>query len=128
MATKDQFRTVAKNVRRELDTAHQAFKTYNVRDLQRMVKDVAGESANVKGDSFAEDLEEALLHEGLLAFPAISDKIVRDDEGFTRIIRSGSLLGGILNALRFPGPGSDQDLAQLLGRIKRPGPTGGSEE
>ena len=69
------------------------------------------------GRDAAEKLENALLQEGLLIFPSIAE--AQENDGYVRLIRSGTVLAGILNALRFPGEGSDEELSLLLGRVKR---------
>lgn len=66
------------------------------------------------GDTWAE-LEAAFIQEGLLVYPPLADT---EGDGFTRVYRSGSRIAGILNAIRFPGGGSDEELSLLLGRLK----------
>ena len=66
-------------------------------------------------------MTECLSEMGLTVFPALGQV---PDDGYIRVIRSGSLLGNILVNLQTPGPGSDADIAALITRIKRRDPDG----
>jgi hypothetical protein len=115
MTKKDDFRVVARMIKKELDIDRLAFKTYQRERFTTELKAVAGAGAHNKGnDAFAE-LETAFLQEGLLAFPSLNET---EEDGYTRIYRSGTRIAGILNAIRFPGGGSDDELSTLLGRLK----------
>ena len=118
MPNKDDFRKVAKFIKRELDNDHLAFKTYQTERFATELKAIAGQGAHSSSDDTWEELETAFSHEGLLVYPPLDST---EEDGYTRIYRSGSLVAGILNSIRFPGGGSDEELAALLGRIKRPG-------
>jgi hypothetical protein len=118
MPTKDDYRKVARIVKKALDVDKQAFKTYQRNDVLKELKAVAGVGAGVgahKGEDTWNELEEAFNNEGLLVFPPFSKT---EEDGYTRVFRSGSRIAAILNAIRFPGGGSDEELAVLLGRLK----------
>ncbi len=115
MANKDHFRKVARSIKKELDEDKLAFKTYQRERFTTELKNIAGEGAHAKGGDVFAELESAFLHEGLLAFPSLNET---EEDGYTRIYRSGSRIAGVLNAIRFPGGGSDEELATLLGRLK----------
>jgi hypothetical protein len=114
MPNKDDYRKVARIVKKNLDTDKLAFKTYQRNDLLKELKAIAGSGAQ-KGENTWEELEAAFNNEGLLVFPALAKT---EEDGFTRVYRSGSRIAAILNAMRFPGGGSDEELAQLLGKLK----------
>lgn len=116
MPSKDDYRKVAKEIKRELDSYRLAFKTFNLVEISRKLKEAAGNGAHSKGDDTFDELEAAFLQEGLLIFPSPTRA---EEDGYVRVIRSGTVLAGILNALRFPGEGSDDELASMLGKIKR---------
>jgi|GEM_PF-2043047 len=116
MAAKDRFLTVAKNLKRELDSARAGFKSINIAELQERATEVGGEGMHVTRDEGARTLTECLRDMGLTVFPALE---AAPDDGYVRVIRSGSLLATILANLQTPGTGSDSDLGLLLNRIKR---------
>jgi hypothetical protein len=117
MATKDDFRSVARQVKQELDDRKMAFKTYQREQFTSMLKKVTGDGAHKGGESVWGELETAFGNEGILAFPPL-DKTAAD--GFVRLYRSGTRIAAILNAIRFPGGGSDDELSTLLGKLKPP--------
>ena len=115
MAKKDDFRAVARIIKKELDLDRLAFKTYQRERFTTELKAIAGSGAHQKGEDAFDELEAAFLQEGLLAFPSLNET---EEDGYTRIYRSGSRIAGILNAIRFPGGGSDDELSCLLGKLK----------
>lgn len=117
MPSKDDYRKVARVIKRELDSDKLAFKTYHRQKFTTELKAIAGDGAHASGESTLEELELAFTQEGLLVFPPLNDTEI---DGFTRVYRSGSRIAGILNALRFPGGGSDEELSTLLGKLKTP--------
>lgn len=117
MTTKDDFRQVAKAIKRELDQDRLAFKTYHRDRFGSELTTRAGAGAHKSGGTTDADLEAAFMQEGLLIFPPLG---ATEKDGYTRVFRSGSRIAGVLNALRFPGGGSDEELALLLGRLKPP--------
>lgn len=117
MTTKDNYRQVARTIKRELDQDRLAFKTYHRDRFFTDLKAHAGENAHKKGTTADEDMESAFMLEGLIIFPGLANL---EADGYTRVFRSGSRIAGILNSIRFPGGGSDEELATLLGRLKTP--------
>ena len=114
--TKDDYRKVAKSVKRELDADRLAFKTYQRDKFTTELKAVSGAGAHSKGKDTWDELEAAFIQEGLLVYPPLSDT---EEDGFCRVYRSGTMIAGILNAIRFPGGGSDDELSAMLGKLKR---------
>jgi hypothetical protein len=115
MPKKDDFRKVARTVKRELDIDRMAFKTYQRERFTTELKAVAGAGAHGGSEDTWNELEASFLHEGLLVFPSLNET---EEDGYTRVYRSGSRIASILNAIRFPGGGSDDELSALLGKLK----------
>jgi hypothetical protein len=115
MPNKDDYRKVAKIVKRELDQDRSAFKTYQREHFTTQLKAIAGPGAQAKGSDTWEEIEQAFVQEGLLVFPPLGKT---EEDGFTRVYRSGTRIAGILNAIRYPGGGSDEELSLLLGKLK----------
>lgn len=116
MAKKDDYRKVARIVKKELDSDKLAFKTYQRDRFTTELKAIAGTGAHEKGEDVWKELEGAFIQEGLLVFPPLNDT---EEDGYTRVYRSGSRIAGVLNAIRFPGGGSDDELSALLGKLKQ---------
>lgn len=116
MAAKDKYLTIAKNLRRELDSARAGFKSLNVADLQERAREIGGDGMHVTKDEGAKLMSECLREMGLTVYPTL-DLVPQD--GFVRLIRTGSILGTILANLQTPGPGSDADLGALINQLKR---------
>ena len=100
---------------RQLDIDKLAFKTYQKDKFTTELKAIAGSGAQAKGADTLEELETAFIQEGLITYPSLAKT---EEDGFTRVYRSGSRIAGILNAIRFPGGGSDEELSLLLGKLK----------
>ena len=123
MATKDHYISVAKQVAEYLNAFGLAFKTYNTKELDAMLKAVAGEGARVAGEDVSTEMERAMSERGLTCFP----KIHEAPDGYVRVYRSGSVVSNLLQAFRYPGPSGDADLAALLRALHRPRPAGAGD-
>jgi hypothetical protein len=119
VANKDDFRKVARIVKKDLDYDKLAFKTYQREYFTTQLKAVAGQGAHAKGQNVWNELESAFIQEGLLVFPPLDDT---GEDGYVRVYRSGTRIAGVLNAIRFPGGGSDEELSSLLGKLKQQHP------
>jgi hypothetical protein len=126
MTIKDDFRQVAKAIKRELDQDRLAFKTYQRERFATELRARAGSGAHKKGTTTDADMGWAFMQEGLLIYPPLDADTASD--GYTRVFRSGSRIASILNALRFPGGGSDEELAILLGKLRPPRFEGGEPQ
>jgi hypothetical protein len=115
MPSKDQYISVAKQVVDYLNAFGLAFKTYNTKELDDMIKAVAGEGARVSTKAVGDEIESAMLERGLICFP----KIAEAEDGYVRIYRAGSVAANLLQAFRYPGPSGDSDLASLLRALHR---------
>ena len=104
-------------MKKELDYDKLAFKTYHRDRFTTELKAIAGPGAHASGEDVWDELENSFIHEGLLVFPSLTGT---EEDGYTRVYRSGSRIAGVLNAIRFPGGGSDEELSALLGKLKQP--------
>lgn len=111
MTSLDQVNAGAMAIKKELDDSFLAFKTYSVEDVYESVKKNGG----IGTHATAEQVELAFFHSGLLLFPW--DK-TGNKQGYTRVYRAGSLIAGVLNAMRYPGTNSDDDLSKLISTVK----------
>jgi hypothetical protein len=118
MASRDHFVRLASEIQFVLNTHHLAFRTYNLNDLSEMFKRITGAGAGRIDDKTGPQFEQLLLERGFLCYPSVADAVSSD--GYIRVIRAGSWIANILSALRYPGPGGDDQLARLLSRLKAP--------
>lgn len=116
MPGKDKYLSVAKALKREMDNASFQFKSMNIAELEERATEIGGPGMHVTKDEGAKLMTGCLQDVGLTIFPLLENA---PEDGYVRIMRSGSLLATILVNLQTPGPGSDEDLAVLINRIKR---------
>lgn len=116
MASKDDYRQAARKLKEQLDKTHSAFKTIQLAEIGAALNLHAGAGGQIKGATGAAEMETALLDEGLLVFPPLGSAT----DGYVRLYRSGTVIATILNAIRYPGSGSDEDLANLISKVKTP--------
>lgn len=109
--------TVARQVAEYLDAFGLAFKTYQVSELDRMIKAVAGDGARISSEKQSQSFENLLMQRGFLCFPPIGDAI--NGDGYFRVIRANSIIANLLNAFRYPGADGDTQLAKLLTALRR---------
>ena len=114
MTSKADYGKVALEIAKHLNAFRLAFKTYNVAELDEMIKAVAGEGARVSTDTSSQEFQNALLERGFLIFPPIQES----EDGYIRVIRANSIVGNLLNAFRYVGPSGDEELAKLLTQLK----------
>lgn len=118
MASKDDYTAVAQEIANYFNAYSLAFKTYQVADLDRMIKARAGEGARLSTATVAEEFETILLKRGFLCFPSLSE--AKEDGGYVRIFRTGTAAANILQAFLNPGPTGDESLRGLLRRLYSP--------
>lgn len=110
MPNRDHYMTVAGQIAQYLNSFSLAFKTYNVSQLDEMMKAVAGAGQRISGEKTAPEFENILLQRGFAVFPAIQES----QDGYVRIIRTGTIVSNLLNSFRYPGANGDAELAKLL--------------
>jgi len=101
---------LARQITNYMNAFRLAFKTYGIKELDEMMRNVAGEGARVSTADAASQFETCMLERGFVVFPSIAD----NNEGYVRIYRAASLIGNLLSAFRYPGPNGDNELAHLL--------------
>jgi hypothetical protein len=97
MAAKGKYLTVAKNLKRELDTALAGFRSINVADLQERAKEAGGDGMHVIRDDGAKLLTDCHRDMRLTVFPALENA---PQDGYVTVIRSGSRLATVLANLQ----------------------------
>ncbi|GMU61118.1 MAG: hypothetical protein AMXMBFR34_28810 [Myxococcaceae bacterium] len=117
MASKDDYRQAAKKLKASLDEKHAAFMTFQLSAIEDALHGKAGTGSKASGNKSGAEMEAALLEEGLICYPPLTSP---PTDGYVRLYRTGTMIANILNAIRYPGSGSDQDLANLITKVKTP--------
>ena len=125
MATNDTIRKVVKLYKKKMDEKSSAFITTNKSEIFEELKKI--ESSFNTGKDNLSSLEAMFSKEGILIYPEIST-MDKDDEGYTRLYRAGTTAGNVLNAILYPGNGSDSELGMILNRIKKREEYSGGDE
>lgn len=126
MASRDDYIAIAQEIAAYFNAYSLAFKTYQIADLDKMIKVRAGEGARLSTATVAEEFESILLKRGFMCFPPLASA----EDGYVRIFRTGTAAANILQAFLNPGPTGDEALSGLLRRLwtRRPGSDEGDEE
>jgi hypothetical protein len=124
MPSTDQLMTVAAEISKYMNAFGLAFKTYNGSEFDTMIEAVAGAGQKITSRGTAEQFAGMLLQRGFIIFPAIG----ATTDGYVRVIRAGSLTSNLLNALQYPGPNGDAQLARLLKTLRSRRIAGEEEE
>jgi hypothetical protein len=115
MASRDDYMKVARQIAEYCNSFRLAFKTYQISEFDAMMKAIAGEGGRVSSGDNAELLQAVLLERGFMVFPSINES----EDGYVRVIRTGTLVANLLGAFRYVGPNGDAELADLLNHLKR---------
>ena len=108
MPTTDDFRKVARTVKRQLESDRLAFKVFRRERFIAELNAIAGLGPHA-GEEKWEGLESAFFQEGLFFFPGLTEI---DEDGFARVFQSDTRIARILlliNATRSPGRGGDDE-------------------
>jgi hypothetical protein len=113
MPNKADFTRVSRELKKRLNG--KAFLTIPRMDITQLVRDVSGEEGTRIKTTMAEDLEWALLNQGVRCFPSLAETTTGDT---VRLFHSGTLLGQLVDLVSEPHPDEDHDLADVLTKIK----------
>lgn len=113
MPTRHQLTTVARKLKARLST--KAFLTIPRMDVTDLVREVSGEETTRVKAGMADDLEVALLEQGIRCYPKLSETSSGD---MVRLFHAGTVLGNLVDLLIHPSTESDRDLGAMLTKIK----------
>ena len=80
-------------------------------EITKILRDVSGEKRTKIGRPMGAKLDEALLGQGLRAFPTIEDTYHHD---IIRLFRTGGVLATIVDIIELPGDTADKKLRSIL--------------
>jgi hypothetical protein len=103
---------VARDLKKSL--GNRAFLTVRRSEVTQLVRDTSGlDSTRVKA-VMGQDLEQALLEQGVRCFPSLSET----SEDAVRLFHAGTFTGAIVDMLRHPAKETDRELAVVLTKLK----------
>lgn len=84
-------------------------------DVTQLLREISGEDTTRIKSAMSQELERALLEQGVRCFPAFSDT---DGEDMVRLFHAGTVVGRIVDMVLYPGEETDKDLAEALAKFK----------
>jgi hypothetical protein len=110
--TRHHLTVVARQLRSSLKAP---FQTIERSEVTRMIRETSGEdTTRLKTGKMAEDLERALLEQGIRCFPSLRDTTTGDT---IRLFPAGSALGNLTDLLMHPSRETDEELKEVLSKL-----------
>ncbi len=112
MVTRAHLGLVARDLKKRLGT--RAFLTVRRSEITQVVRDFSGEDSTRVKTIMGQELEQALLEQGVRCFPSLAET----SEDAVRLFHAGTFTGAIVDMLRHPAPETDRELAEALTKLK----------
>ncbi len=104
---------VARRLKHQLDA--RAFVTVPRTQITDLLRQESGEPTTRIKSGLAADLTSALITQGVLVYPGLGETTTGD---MVRLYHAGSVLGQLIDTIVHPDPGTDNDLAEVLTKVK----------
>lgn len=104
---------VARQLKGELNGY--AFKTVPRMEITTALRRISGEDNTRIKANMSEELQQALLDQGVRSYPPLRDTA---SGGTVRLFHAGSLLGNLVDLVLYPAAEADQELADILTKVK----------
>jgi hypothetical protein len=104
--------SVARDLKKKLGT--RAFLTVRRSEITQLVREFSGADSTRVKTVMGQELEQALLEQGVRCFPSLGDT----SEDAVRLFHAGTFTGAIVDMLRHPAPETDRELADALVKLK----------
>jgi hypothetical protein len=116
MLNRHDYLTLAKDIKRDLDSSHLAFKSYARTEFTERLRKISGEpNTRIKTGGVAPEIETVFAEQGLRVFPLLSETTTGD---WVRVWRAGTLAAEMLDLVVNPGTRSDEELGEMATKIK----------
>jgi hypothetical protein len=113
MPTRHQLTAVARKLKTRLNG--KAFLTMPRMEITELLRETSGEDTTRIKSGMADDLQIALLEQGIRCFPSIAATATGDT---VRLFHAGTVLGNLVDLLVHPSTEADRDLGTMLTKIK----------
>lgn len=104
---------VARELKRHL--GKNAFLSIPRSGITQLLRDVSGEEATRIKSAMGDDLERALLEQGVRCFPRLVGTTTGDH---IRLFHAGTIMGGFVDMLLYPSEETDRELAAAITKFK----------
>lgn len=105
--------TVSRKLRQQLNG--RAFLTIERTQITELLRQVSGEPTTRIKSTLAADLTSALVNQGVQVYPSLGETTTGDT---VRLYHAGSVLGQLIDTIVHPDSGTDNDLGDVLSKIK----------
>lgn len=112
MVNRNHLTAAARDLKKRL--GNRAFLTVQRSEVTQLVREVSGEDSTRVKAVMGQELEQALLEQGVRCFPSLADT----SEDAVRVFHAGTFTGAIVDMLRHPGSETDRELAEALIKLK----------
>lgn len=113
MITQSDLKRVARELKKRL--GNRAFYTIQRFEVTELVRTLSGDDATRIKSVMGQNLEQALLEQGIRIFPAFSETGGADS---IRLFHAGTVTSDFVDMLRYPSPNTDRELADAINRFK----------
>lgn len=113
MVTRSHLVQTARELKKRL--GKDAFKTIDRVDITAALRKASGEDTTRIKSVIADDLERAMLEQGVRCYPSLVDTTTGDT---VRIFHAGTVLGQLVDTLAFPSPDNDSELGEIILKVK----------
>lgn len=113
MPTRHQLTAVARKLKTRLNG--KAFLTIPRMEITELLRETSGEDTTRMKSGIADDLQVALLEQGVRCFPSLAETTTGDT---VRLFHAGTVLGNLVDMLIHPSTEADRDLGAMLTKIK----------
>ena len=113
MPTRSNLVHVARQLKRQLNG--RAFLTLPRMEITQLVRNVSGEETTRIKSALAAELERALLEQGVRCYPSLGETTTGD---IVRVFHAGTLLGTLVDLIAYPSQDDDEDLGDVLTKLK----------
>lgn len=113
MPTRTHYVAVARELKARLNG--RAFLTIRRSEITNLVRQVSNEPTTRIKCTMANDLESALINQGVQVYPPLAQTTTGDT---VRLYHAGSVLGQMIDTIVHPAEGTDSDLADVITKLK----------
>lgn len=113
MVTQSDLKRVARELKKRLGS--RAFLRIQRLEITELLRTLSGDDATRIKSVMSQNLEQALLEQGVRIFPNLSDTNGADS---VRVFHAGTVVSDLLDMLRHPSQNTDKELAIAISKLK----------